>query len=75
MVLNLTALMVSEKKGNKQMNKETFGIVLMFIMFAGSLAISLTIQEFDSLLGYTIGVFGVLFSIGVGLNIMTWDKK
>lgn len=57
------------------MSKETFGIVVMLMMFAGSLAISLTIQEFDFLLGYTIGIFGLVLSIGVGLNIMTWDKK
>jgi hypothetical protein len=57
------------------MSKETFGLIVMFIMAFGSLAIAWQVQEFNLLLGYTLGVFGTMLAVGVGLNIMTWEKR
>jgi hypothetical protein len=57
------------------MSKEIFGLIVMFTMAFGSLAIAWQVQEFNLLLGYTLGVFGTLLATGVGLNIMTWEKK
>lgn len=44
-------------------------------MSIGSLVIGWEIQRLDYLLGYTVTVFGLIFSVGVGLNIMTWEKE
>ena len=57
------------------MNKETFGLIVMMTMAIGSLVIGWEIQRIDFILGYTVGVFGLIFSVGVGLNIMTWGNK
>lgn len=57
------------------MSKEIFGLLIMSILFIGSLVISWEIQKLDYLLGYTIGIFGFFASIGIGLNIMTWEKE
>lgn len=57
------------------MSREVFGLIVMFTLAIGSLVIAWQVQEFNSLLGYTIGVFGTLLATGLGLNIMTWDKR
>lgn len=57
------------------MSREVFGLIVMFLMAIGSLVIAWQVQEFNLLLGYTLGVFGTLLATGVGINIMTWDKR
>lgn len=57
------------------MSKETFGLIVMFLLSIGFLVISWQLQDWNLLLGYTFGVFGVLISVGIGLDIMTREEK
>ena len=51
------------------------GLLVMSGLLAVALPIAWAIMETEPLLGYTVGVFGVMVSVAIGLDILTREKK